>query len=251
MPDRSHRSDTQRIDDLERMVNRLLGRAVDTPIRQTDISGTEDIPYGGTSSFQPVAVDLNLAAGAGNVSTNPKFLAPVMGNLIGENLTKEGAYLAGVIAALSVTGTRASLWNVAACLGILMDGSINADAIVLAVIDGSDPSTVTTARAAFGVAMNNNAAGSGVEYGVDLKDAGRGALFSDPGVGLAFTITKALWRSPSDVVEMEGAGVPVDGTTGDNFAGPGSRYTDITNANLYIQTSAITTPVWKLVTRAA
>ncbi len=37
----------------------------------------------------------------------------------------------------------------------------------------------------------------------------------------------------------------VDETTGDNFAGPGSLFVDITGANLYIQTSAITTPVWK------
>jgi hypothetical protein len=54
-----------------------------------------------------------------------------------------------------------------------------------------------------------------------------------------------------DVVVMVDAGAPVDGTTGDDFAGPGSMYIDITNANLYIQTSLITTPVWKLVTRAA
>jgi hypothetical protein len=50
---------------------------------------------------------------------------------------------------------------------------------------------------------------------------------------------------------MTGAGAPTDGTTGDNFAGPGSLFVDITGANLYIQTSAITTPVWKIVTRAA
>jgi hypothetical protein len=46
---------------------------------------------------------------------------------------------------------------------------------------------------------------------------------------------------------MTGAGAPVDGTTGDNVAGPGSLYSDITNGKLYIQTSLITTPVWVLV----
>ena len=54
-----------------------------------------------------------------------------------------------------------------------------------------------------------------------------------------------------DVVVMVNTGVPVDGTTGDNFAGPGSMYIDSTAANLYIQTGLITSPVWKLVTRAA
>ncbi len=58
-------------------------------------------------------------------------------------------------------------------------------------------------------------------------------------------------KLPSNVLFMVGAGVPVDGTTGDNVAGPGSFYIDITNSNLYVQASLITTPVWKLVTRAA
>ena len=54
-----------------------------------------------------------------------------------------------------------------------------------------------------------------------------------------------------DVVVMVNTGVPFDGTTGDNFAGAGSMYIDSTAANLYIQTGLITSPVWKLVTRAA
>jgi hypothetical protein len=54
-----------------------------------------------------------------------------------------------------------------------------------------------------------------------------------------------------DVVVMVNTGVPVDGTTGDNFAGPGSMYIDSTAGNLYLQTGLITSPVWKLVTRAA
>ena len=53
------------------------------------------------------------------------------------------------------------------------------------------------------------------------------------------------------VVFFSGDGAPVDGTTGDNFAGPGSIYVDFTNANLYVNTGTITASVWKLVTRAA
>lgn len=55
----------------------------------------------------------------------------------------------------------------------------------------------------------------------------------------------------ANVVWMSGAGVPVDGTTGDDVAGPGYLYSDITNGNLYIQTAPVDAPVWKLVTRAA
>src|SRR6185369_13612472 len=68
--------------------------------------------YGGTHSFQTVAADLNLDAAAGNVASNPKFLAGVMGNAIGDSLTKAGAYIAGVIAALAVTGTKATHYQV-------------------------------------------------------------------------------------------------------------------------------------------
>lgn len=51
-------------------------------------------------------------------------------------------------------------------------------------------------------------------------------------------------RIPNNVCFITAAGAPVDGTTGDNFAGPGSLYFDITNKKVYIQTSLITTPVW-------
>ncbi len=51
----------------------------------------------------------------------------------------------------------------------------------------------------------------------------------------------------SNVLLMKGAGVPVDGTTGDNIASTGSLYIDTTGAKVYIQTSLITTPVWVLV----
>jgi hypothetical protein len=171
-----------------------------------------------------------------------------MGNIFGATLAKAGAYIAGVIGAYSVTGSGAAEYGKSAVNGIIMDGSTDADAIVLATIDGSDPSAETRASAAFGVKMNNNHASSGVDYGVDLKAAAN-ANYS--GTGRAFAVDKALLRAPSDFVIMDGAGVPVDGTTGDNFAGKGSLYIDTTNADIYVQTSAITTPVWKLVTRAA
>lgn len=57
----------------------------------------------------------------------------------------------------------------------------------------------------------------------------------------------------SDVVDITGAGAPVDGTSGSGagVAGPGSRYTDTTNKNLYINANTKASPTWKLVTRAA
>ena len=70
------------------------------------------------------------------------------------------------------------------------------------------------------------------------------------------TITGVIDRG-NDVLLMQGAGVPVDYTdgdpaaTGEGVAGPGSQYTDYTNANLYINGGTAAEPVWKLVTRAA
>jgi hypothetical protein len=77
------------------------------------------------------------------------------------------------------------------------------------------------------------------------------------GAGVSFTIAPADLNSIenigdfSSIRELIGAGTPTDGTTGANVAGPGSRYTDITNANLYLNGGTKASPVWKLVTRSA
>lgn len=201
-------------------------------------------------SFQTVAADLNLGPDVGGSGTNPKFLAAVMGNVLGDELTKDGAYVAGVIGADSVTGNKETDYQKGAVLGVIMDGVTEADAAVVAVIDGSDPSATTRANAAFAARMNNNDAGSGVDYGLDLYDPGRGADYSDPGAGLPFAIAKAIVRTPSQVCILEGAGAPVDGTTGDNFAAKGSLYIDTAAGEAYINTGTITAPVWKGITHS-
>jgi hypothetical protein len=176
-----------------------------------------------------------------------------MFNILGDTITGEGNYLAGVIGAYSLTGTGGSDYPKAAVMGIIMDGSTDADAVMLAVIDGSDPSSATRARAAFGVAVNSNEADSGVDYGLDLFATPNPHYTDSPGDGQqGLNIAKALTRSPNNVCWLEGDGAPTSGAsgTGDNFAGKGSLYTDYTNGNLYIQAGAITAPSWKLVTRA-
>jgi hypothetical protein len=59
--------------------------------------------------------------------------------------------------------------------------------------------------------------------------------------------TKANIRMEDDVVVMVDAGVPTNGTTGDNFAGTGSLYVDSTGGKLYINTGAISNPTWVVV----
>jgi hypothetical protein len=202
--------------------------------------------YSGTGSFQPVAADLTLAAAAGG--TSGKFLSPMMGNIYGTNLSKSGNYISGLIGALSVDGTRATELQVGGVLGIVMDASTGADGAVVAVIDGSDPSSVTRANAAFAARMNNNNAGSGVDYGVDLYDAGRSSgLYS--GGGQPLKIAKADVRMTNEVCILNGAGAPTDGTSGTGvaFAGPGSLYIDRTAGKIYINTNTKASPTWTVV----
>jgi hypothetical protein len=155
--------------------------------------------------------------------------------------------MAGTVGEFAVIGTYNNFGLMAGVMGTINTNTLSGDAAVMAFMDGD--SGLTTARCAFGVAMAQTTNNSGFEYGLDLKmqdpvaDAG--------GPSSIKPYIKANIRMENNVVVMTGAGVPTDGTTGDNFAGPGSLYVDITGANLYIQSSAITTPVWKLVTRAA
>jgi hypothetical protein len=156
-------------------------------------------------------------------------------------------HMAGTVGEFAVIGTYANFGLMAGVMGIINTNTLSGDAAVMAFMDGD--SGVTTARCAYGVAMAQTTAGSGFEYGIDLKM--QDPVLDAGGPSSVKPYTKANIRMENDVVVMTGAGAPVDGTTGDNFAGPGSLFVDITGANLYIQTSLITTPVWKLVTRAS
>lgn len=123
--------------------------------------------YSGSSSFQPLGIDLNLATTAGkDISSGTAFLAPMMGNLIGASLTKTGTYLAGVIGANSITGTQATHLQNAAVMAVVMDGVTALTGAVVAVLDGD--SAVTTANAAFAARGNNSTPGSKFTYGLDL-----------------------------------------------------------------------------------
>lgn len=137
---------------------------------------------------------MNLGATAGTSDAgDSSFLAAIMGNILGAVLTKTHNFIGGLIGALSVTGTKTTMLQQGAVLGIVMDGVTEADGAVVAVIDGSDPSSATRANAAFAARMNNNNAGSGIDYGVDLYDAGRdNTLYT--GGGLALPIAKGQIR---------------------------------------------------------
>jgi hypothetical protein len=198
--------------------------------------------YAGVDSFQPVAPDLSLAAGAGSADgADPSFLAAVMGNTLGADLTKDANYVGGVIGALSVTGTNPSTYPVGAVLGLIMDTVTDADGAVVAVIDGD--SGVTKANAAFKAMSNNSTPGSGFDYGLDLHGAAHDG-YSD------LTILKADVRMSGEVCILNGAGAPTNGVTGATFAEIGSLYIDRTNGKAYINGGTKASPTWNIVTSA-
>ncbi len=66
-------------------------------------------------------------------------------------------------------------------------------------------------------------------------------------------ITQAnIWSQLKDlannlVLNLVGTGRPVNGTTGANLAGPGSIYTNLTTANVHLNTGTFASPVWELI----
>jgi len=129
---------------------------------QLAVISYDDEDYAGVNSFQPIGVDLNLAAGAGS-STDSKYIAPIMGNVIGDTLTKTKSYIGALIGKLSIIGAKLSTYPWAAVVGEVGDGVIGATAAAIVAVLGGD-SALTGARAAFAVDNQNSTPGSGFDY---------------------------------------------------------------------------------------
>jgi hypothetical protein len=151
--------------------------------------------YSGTSSFQPVSVDLTLAAAAGG--TTGKFLSPMMGNIFGHNLSKAGNYIGGGIFHYNVSGTNATTYPSGAVLGGIGDGTTTAKGAFVAYIDGD--SALTTAGAAFKVMSNNSTGGSKFTYGLDLYDASHNGYNA-----VAYTTADARFSSGATLNYLSG-----------------------------------------------
>lgn len=197
--------------------------------------------YGDRHSHQSISSDMTLDAGAGSsASDSPKFIATAMFNLFGDALSAISNYLAGVIGAYSVTGTKATTYPTGAVMGIVSDTVTDVDGAVTAVIDGD--SGVTKANAAFKAMSNNSNSGSGFNFGLDLTSPTHDGF-------PALAILKAAIRLDNDVCILTGSGTP-DATVGATFAGEGSIYIKTATGKLYVNGGSKTTPDWKLVTSA-
>lgn len=211
------------------------------------VTGSSSAPYvTTTSSTEGVATRsasfiINPANPFGsNTATAPSSAQGVAGQVFGANLASTATYYIGVMGRYLISGTNVSTFAKTGVIGVIGNTTTTADAAVMAWMDGDGG--VTTARAGFGIGMTQSTAASGFDYGMDLnlQDAVGGGGSIQP-------YKKAEIRLSNNVVVMTGSGAPVDGTTGDNFAGPGSMYVNVTAGVLYINTGAITSPTWVVV----
>lgn len=212
------------------------------------VTGTPSAPYVTTSATtegtatRAASFIVNPTATFGsNTATAPSSAQGMAGQVFGTaNQTKTATYYIGVMGRYLLTGTNASTFAKAGVMGVVGDQTTTADAAVMAWMDGDGGTT--TARAGFGIGMTQSTGASGFDYGMDLKlqDAvGGGGSVQD--------YKKAEIRMSNDVVIMTGSAAPVNGTTGDNFAGPGSLYVATSTGVLYIQTGSISSPTWVVV----
>lgn len=211
------------------------------------ILGTAAAPYLTSSSTTPgtatrgATFTVNPTGSFGSsTATNPSSAQGSSGQVFGSNLTSTATYYIGATGRYLITGTNASTFAKAGVMGVVGNTTTTADAAVMAWMDGDGGTT--TARAGFGIGMTQSTAASGFDYGMDLKlqDAVGGGGSIQP-------YKKAELRMSNDVVIMTGSAAPTNGTTGDNFAGPGSLYVATSTGVLYINTGSISNPTWTVV----
>ena len=151
-------------------------------------------------------------------------------------------HMAGTVGEFAVIGTYANNGLMAGLLGIINTNTLSGDAAVMAFMDGD--AGVTTARCAFGVAMAQTTAGSGFDYGIDLK-------MQDPVLDAGGPSGVIPYKTAEIRLANDGASAPVVIKVG-NFVdgaasgvGKGSLGIDSTDGLLFVSDSAGN---WQVVT---
>ena len=152
-------------------------------------------------------------------------------------------HMAGTVGEFAVIGTYSNNGLMAGVMGIINTNTLSGDAAVMAFMDGD--AGVTTARCAFGVAMAQTTAGSGFDYGLDLK-------MQDPVLDAGGPSGVIPYKTAEIRLANDGAGNPVVIKVG-NFAdgaaatglGKGSLWINSTNGTLLVVDNS---GVWQVVT---
>ena len=234
--------------------NQWMGSVDDNPLY------VQVVEWDRTTSFQCVAADLGMSAGAGS-STNgsPSYMAAIMGNVIvgttatDVNLTATRSIVAGVIGKYDHVGTNASTYPGAAVIAEIGDQSTAADAAMLVVMGGD--SGQATCPAACRVDWQNSTASTAFTFGIDLQGMGvhdsyLGPRYSTADIRLGGRTTNDAVNSPGDnVLVFRFTGAPVDGASGTRAgsAGLGSLLIRTDTGVLYINTGTLASPTWTIV----
>ena len=151
-------------------------------------------------------------------------------------------HMAGTVGEFAVIGTYSNNGLMAGVMGIINTNTLSGDAAVMAFMDGD--AGVTTARCAFGVAMAQTTAGSGFDYGIDLK-------MQDPVLDAGGPSGVIPYKTAEIRLANDGASAPVVIKVG-NFVdgaasgvGKGSLGIDSTDGLLFVSDSAGN---WQVVT---
>jgi hypothetical protein len=184
-------------------------------------------PYAGTGSYQPIGPDLNLDSAAGS-STDSKYIATGMFNIIGDALTKTKTYIGALIAKFSITGSNPSSYPWAPIIAEVGDGTIGATAAVVGVVGGDSAQTNTDAILA--VDNQNSVPGSGFNYMVKSYRAGHDGYpaavpllgFAHLGVdsgGTKDVVIRVAAFTDNDATTLGDGSLVIDPTTGSGKLG--------------------------------
>jgi hypothetical protein len=167
---------------------------------------------------------------------------------------------------VNLEGDDVPIDNVQASLATALTGDDN-DLVFTAVPAGAAGNRISIQYrdpaandVALSVAVNGTPHGTAIVFTLATDGGGAITTVADDITALvesdlADFVTVANAEDNDGSVEVTAMAVThlADGVTGTgtDVAGPGSRFTDYTNANLYINAGTKAAPVWKLVTRAA
>ena len=209
--------------------------------------------YADAASEQAISGDLNVAAGAGTSTAGASaYLAGVMGNVLGANLTDTNNIVAGLVGKYDVTGTNASNYPSGGVVGEIGNNTTTADGSVIAAM-GGDLNT-SSARAAYTTAYMNSTAASAWTWGLDLQGPGAFASYLEPRFsqgflrlgGRTFDSDNATIFTAANVCIAVVNSVPVDGVSGTRAGqcGLGSLLIRMDNGTLSQNTGTLASPTW-------
>lgn len=203
-----------------------------------------------TTSKQAVAGDLKLGAAFVGNSTDARYFAGVMGNVIGTGGSSGTKNIfAGSYGKFDLAGTVSSTYPAAAVTGELGDGTTGARASFLSVVGGD--SAATTGIATLSVDWQSSLAASKLDWFLDSQGGGthdgyKAPRYAKGDIRLGGRRDSTDTSAGEDICISRNAGRPTNGTSG-TFAGDcagSSILIDTTNKTFHYNVNTKASPTW-------